>query len=57
MNTFVSPSKSDLDPKAPVQSVAEKGRITMGSCVAWQPTGGIIAGTENVDNKQQVIFW
>ncbi len=57
MNTFVSPSKSDINPKAPVQSVAEKGRPNMGSSVAWQPAGGIIAGTENVDNKQRVIFW
>ena len=29
----------------------------MGSSVAWQPNGGIIAGTDNVDLKQRVIFW
>lgn len=57
MNTFVSPSHSDVDPKGPVQSVAEKGRKNMGSSVAWQPNGGIIAGTDEVDNKQRVIFW
>lgn len=57
MNPFVSPSKSDPDPKGLVQSVAEKGRKNMGSSVAWQPSGGIIAGTDEVDGKQRVIFW
>ena len=46
MNPFVSPAKSDPNPKDPVQSVAEKGRPNMGPSVAWQPIGGIIAGTD-----------
>jgi elongator complex protein 1 len=57
MNPFISPSKSDTDPKGHVQSVAEKGRKNMGPSVAWQPAGGIIAGTDEVDNKHRVIFW
>lgn len=46
MNVFISPAKSDPNPKDPVQSVAEKGRENMESLVAWQPFGGIIAGTD-----------
>ena len=46
MNIFISPAKSDPNPKDPVQSVAEKGRQNMGILVAWQPSGGIIAGTD-----------
>ena len=57
MNPFVSPSQSDTDPKGPVQSVAEKGRKYMSSLVAWQPAGGLIAGTDEVENKNRVIFW
>lgn len=49
MNIHISPSKSDTDPKGPVQSVAEKGRKTMGSPVSWQPSGGIIAGTDEFE--------
>lgn len=48
MNPFISPSKSDVDPKGPVQSVAEKGRKNMGPAVTWQPSGGIIAGSDEV---------
>jgi elongator complex protein 1 len=29
----------------------------MSSVVAWQPTGGIVAGSDEVDNKHRVIFW
>jgi hypothetical protein len=57
MNIHISPAKSDPNPKDPVQSIAEKGRLNMGSSVAWQPNGGIIAGTDHVDLKQRVIFW
>jgi hypothetical protein len=57
MNIHISPSKSDTDPKGPVQSVAEKGRKTMGSPVSWQPSGGIIAGTDEFEGHQRVIFW
>jgi len=46
MNPFISPSKSDTDPKGLVQSVAERGRKNMGSVVAWQPAGGTIAGSD-----------
>lgn len=48
MKTFVSPSKSDTDPKGPVQSVAQKGKKGMSSLVAWQPSGGIIAGNDEL---------
>ncbi len=57
MNIFISPAKSDPNPKDPVQSVAEKGRQNMGILVAWQPSGGIIAGTDFTQNKHRVIFW
>jgi len=57
MNSFISPSKSDTDPKGLVQSVAEKGRKDMSPCVAWQPNGGIIAGSDHIDNKHRIIFW
>jgi hypothetical protein len=29
----------------------------MESPVAWQPNGGIIAGTDTFENKKRVIFW
>jgi len=46
MGTFISPAKSDPNDDGLVQSVSEKGRNAMNHLVAWQPSGGIIAGSD-----------
>lgn len=61
LGIFRSPSKSDIEPEGVVQSVSEKSRVNMGSYVAWQPNGGIIAGTDFINKAgkkvNRVIFW
>jgi hypothetical protein len=58
---FRSPSVSDSTTEGLVQSVSEKSRMNMGSLVAWQPSGGIIAGCDFIERKgrkiNRVIFW
>jgi hypothetical protein len=46
LGVFISPAKSDPDSIGLVQSVSEKGRTNMSHLVAWQPSGGIIAGSD-----------
>lgn len=47
MIIMISPVKSDPDGGL-VQSVSEKGRNNMSHVVAWQPSGGIIVGSDIV---------
>lgn len=46
MTTFISPSKSDPNENGHVQSVSEKGKSKFRHLVAWQPSGGVIAGVD-----------
>lgn len=61
MGIFRSPSLSDPDPEGLVQSVSEKSRANMNQLVSWQPSGGIVAGSDfiNLEGKKinRVIFW
>lgn len=61
MGIFRSASKSDPNEDGPVQSVSEKSRPNMNHLVAWQPSGGLIAGSDFIDKGgkkiNRVIFW
>ena len=49
MGIFRSPSLSDPDPEGLVQSVSEKSRENMSRLASWQPSGGIIAGSDYIN--------
>lgn len=61
LNIFRSPSKSDVEAEGLVQSVSEKSRLSMTGLVAWQPSGGIIAGADYINKAgkkiNRIIFW
>ena len=61
LGMFRSPSPSEPDPNGLVQSVSEKSRPEMGAPVAWQPSGGLIAGCDFITRENtkvnRVIFW
>ena len=61
LGIFRTPSLSDPDPEGLVQSVSEKSRDNMSKLVSWQPSGGIIAGSDFINQNgkkiNRVIFW
>ena len=57
LNVFKSAAKPDADPKGLVQSVSEDAVVGLLNLVAWNPTGNIIAGADQVGDKTRVVFW